>query len=976
MRLASIQTLNLPIGLLLLLLLAAQALLALDPSRAIDQFSYQTWQTGSGLPQNTVHSILQTKDGFLWFATEGGLARFDGYQFLVFDSHNTPALKTDNIRALAEDRQGTLWIGTGNGLARRAGDSFEVARLASGKTILALRTDSSDSLLVVTPEGVIRRKPDGTLTTFDESDSAPRLTGATAVSPDGTIWLGTQDGLRKLRNGSLTSTGAGLPHSSVNALLLDQGAKLWAATSQGLWTAEAHEKLTFELAVKGPAKEPVLSLFEDGHGIIWVGTEHGFARLGKGGGRALAGEVVIAMGEDTEGDLWVGTEARGATVLRNQKFVTITRAGGLSDEAVRCVYEGHDGTVSMGTNHGVLQLRNGSLRQLTTHDGLSSNVVLSLGEDREGALLVGTPDGLNRLAESKVSIITSADGLADDFVRSIYKDLDGSLWIGTRRGLAHEEGNRRFRTYTQADGLGSDLVGAMLRDRGGDLWVATLDGLSRMQAGHFRTYRKPDGLSSNIVTALHQDAEGDLWIGTQDAGLNLWHAGRFSSFIAHQGLPHSIFGIGEDLNGEFWIASKVGIARVNKDALRRAALEKGQPANVVWYGTSDGLRINECSVGGHPETWRAKDGTLWFSTMRGAAALDPSSARLRRAPIPVAIEAVTIDDRRYAPMEVKTVAPGHDRFVFEYAGLSFAAAQKVIYRYRLEGFDKDWVNAGTQRTASYTNIPPGQYRFSVLARNSDGFWDTAGASLKFRLEPQFYQTFWFYALVALGLAGAGYLVYHWRVREVEARFDAVLQERNRIGREIHDTLAQGFVGVSVQLETVSRLLATSTDAAREHLDQARLLVRESLSEARRSIWQLRSQAKKNEDLAVRLSKAATQTVGLSPVKLSLEVRGTYRPLGKEVEDELLRIGQEAVTNALRHAHCQHLTVELAYGQKSLLMTVKDDGLGFDPELGDLERNGHFGLRGMKERVQQIGGKLGIESFPGKGTKISVETPLK
>jgi signal transduction histidine kinase len=565
--------------------------------------------------------------------------------------------------------------------------------------------------------------------------------------------------------------------------------------------------------------------------------------------------------------------------------------------------------------------------------------------------------------------------LADDFVRSIYRDNDGSLWIGTRRGLSHEDRANHFTTYTQADGLGSDLVGAIVRDGGNDLWIGTFNGLSRLHDNKLSTYRVEDGLSSNIITALSEDDAGDLWIGTQDAGLNIRHNKKIIHLSSKLGLPDAIFGIAADANGGLWLASKGGIVRASRDELKQVATGKKNQATVVWYGTSDGLRINECSAGGHPEVWKASGGTIWFSTQKGAAALYPGSAVPNRAPPPVVIESILIDDRAFAPGSVQQIAPGHSRFAFEYAGLSFAAPQKLIYKYKLEGFDKDWVEAGKQRTAYYTNIPPGRYRFRVIARNNDGVWNETGTALSFRLEPRFYQTAWFYLLAALGLLAAGYLIYRWRVREVEARFNAVLQERNRIGREIHDTLAQGIVGVSVQLEIVSRLLSTSAETAREHLDQARVLVRESLAEARRSIWQLRSESKENEDLASRLSKSARQAVGLSPVKLRLEVRGTYRPLGRNVEDELLRIGQEAVTNALRHAHPERIEVELAYTSKKLCMTITDDGCGFVTDSCTPGPNGHYGLKGMQERAEQINANLVVDSAAGKGTRVSVEAPL-
>ncbi len=844
----------------------------------------------------------------------------------------------------------------------------------SEKSILALYGDRSGGVWAVMPEGLEHWDSDKRLQSFPLDEGAPRLTGAATVNGTLSIVLGTQNGLASFHNGHFRNEPTDLPPGPVNTLLLDHSSRLWAGTGKGLFVFSARDHQGFELTRK-VLNGPVLSLYEDREGVMWVGDERGLRRVSNSPARALPEASVISIAEDSEGDLWAGTESQGVTIVRNQKFVTFTTREGLADDAVRCVFENAKGIISIGTGAGLTQLQNGRAKQLTTGTGLSSNVILSLGEDRDGNLLVGTPDGLNRVGAGGISLTTSADGLADDFVRSIYRDHDGSLWIGTRRGLSHKDEANHFTTYTQADGLGSDLVGAIVRGSGDDLWIGTFNGLSQLHHGKFSTYRVKDGLSSNIITALHEDANGDLWIGTQDAGLNLRHNGQIIRFSKKLGLPDAIFGIAEDENRGLWFASKAGIVRANRDELRKVAIGASKQATIAWYGTSDGLRINECSVGGHPEVWKASDGTIWFSTQKGAAALYRNAALPDRVLPPVVIESVVIDDEAFAPASVRQIHPGHSRFAFEYAGLSFSAPQKLIYRYKLEGFDKDWIDAGRQRTAYYTNIPPGHYKFRVIARNNDGLWNETGASLSFRLEPHFYQTIWFYVLAALGMMAAGYLVYRWRVREVESRFNAVLQERNRIGREIHDTLAQGIVGVSVQLEIVSRLLSTSTDSAREHLDQARVLVRESLAEARRSIWQLRSESTESEDLASRLSKSARQAVGLSPVKLSLEVRGTYRPLLRQVEDELLRIGQEAVMNALRHAHAQRIDIELAYTSKKLCMTIADDGCGFAKGSLTPEPNGHYGLRGMRERAEQINANLVVDSAEGKGTRISVEAPL-
>jgi signal transduction histidine kinase len=418
----------------------------------------------------------------------------------------------------------------------------------------------------------------------------------------------------------------------------------------------------------------------------------------------------------------------------------------------------------------------------------------------------------------------------------------------------------------------------------------------------------------------------------------------------------------EDGSGHLWLSSKTGIFEV---ALAGSA--------VTAYGTADGMNIRECSGGGHPAAWKLTDGSLWFATLDGVSVIEPAHAPENRVPPPVVIEKILANDRGLNPEGDLTLKPGISRLEFQYIGLSFAAPQKVQYRYRLQGFDRGWIEAGTRRAAFYTNLPPGRYRFQVMAANNDGVWSTSGAAFDLRLLPHYYQTWWFYSAVALALLVLGYLIYRWRVLQVEAQWSAVLRERGRIAREIHDTLAQGFVGVSVQLEVVARLLASSAEAARQPLDQARDLVRASIAEARTSIWNLRSQPSEADDLPSRLSRSCNRMASGSESKVYLQVKGTYRPVERKIEEELLRIGQEAVANAVRHAAAARIEVQLIYEAARVSLRVEDDGRGFAPGAGG--RPGHYGIRGMRERAGEIDAALVLESRPGEGTRVIVEAPV-
>jgi ligand-binding sensor domain-containing protein/two-component sensor histidine kinase len=907
---------------------------ALDASDSLDRYARQSWQTESGLPQNTVSAILQTRDGYLWLGTDGGLVRFDGQRFAVFDAQ-TGDLRSNRVRGLAEDGAGGLWIATADGLVRRTGDRFRRFGISDGlpgSDILSVSLDVSGNPVVKTSLG-----------------AAVFQQGRFAAAADSTVD-------RSLRTGDAT----------------------WTATMHGLIASQPGVTRTYTVADGLPSNR-VTTVLRDREGSIWIGTEGGLARWRNGiierfpAADPLSNDAVLAVYEDAEGDLWIGADTSGVTELRDQKFTAYSSRGAGLDGTVRCVLVDRAGVVWIGTDGaGLVRMENGVAAKPALNASLSSGVILALAQARDGDLLVGTPDGLDRVHGGKVSVVTSADGLAEDFVRSLYADADGSIWVGTRRGLSHVDGGR-ITTYTQANGLGSDLVGSLLRDGHGDLWAGTLNGLSRFRDGSFITYTVHNGLSSNIITGLYLDREGELWIGTQGGGVDVLRKDSFQKLMPQLGMPDTVFGIAEDGNSNFWLAAKTGIFRANAGELKAAGTAG---IRAVPYSTRDGLWVRECSGGGHPGISQGMNGDIWFAMTRGVAQLRASHTRSNLLPPPVVVESVSIDEHLFVPGQVSRIAAGHSHLAFEYAGLSFSAPQKVLYRYRLEGFDKSWVDAGTQRVAYYTNLPPGDYQFRVAAENGDGVWNTAGAAFSFEIEPHFYQTWWFRALL---LAAAGLLVYggyYVRVRQVQAEYDAVLGERNRIAREIHDTLAQGFIGVSVQLEIVARLLATSADAARTQLDETRALVRQSIAAARQSIWELRSQSSDNHDFAARLTNMAKQVAGSSGARVKLEVHGTFRPLAAALEDELFRIGQEAVTNAVRHGGARHIDIELVFDAKRLRMTVADDGCGFEGAVNSSGPDGHFGLKGMRERAQQIQAEIRVDSAIGKGTKVWVETAAK
>jgi ligand-binding sensor domain-containing protein/signal transduction histidine kinase len=950
---------------------------ALDPNRSLSEFGNQIWLTENGLPQNTVQTILQTRDGYLWIGTQEGLARFNGTGFTVFDKENTPQLKSNDVRSLLEDRSGTLWISTSYGLVKMERGAFKSFTTAEGlpdNNIGPLAEAGDGAIWISTAAGLVRYANQSfTPVTQREGFKADNIQ-AMFRSADGSLWIGTSNGVFALKDAGSTSYLAGL---SVTSIAQDKSARMWFGTNSGLVLLDRDRSTTFTTK-EGLPDDHVNYLAPDREGSIWIGTIGGLARLRPNQtsfeiADGLASNLILSIFEDREGSLWIGTESGGLNLLRDKKFTTFTTKQGLTNDLIKAIFQDKSGTVWIGTQGGGLNaLRDGKLTGYTAKDGLSSNVVLSLFGDDQGTIWVGTPDGLNQFKDGKFKTFTVADGLSSDLVRSIYVDRAGNVWAGTRSGL-NKIKDGVFTTFTTRDGLANDFIGAIFEDSSGDLWVGTRAGLSELKNGRFVNFTMKDGLSSDVVTSLYEDSSHTIWVGTNGGGLNRLRDGKFASFTTRNGLLDDvIYRILEDSQRNLWLSSPKGISKVSLDELNESADGRNQYLNSTSYGTSDGMLTRECSGGGYPAAWQGGDGRLWFSTIKGVAMIDPARIHYNKEPPPIVIEQVRIDDRPVALTEGIQLSPGTNRLDFYFAALSFVAPDKVRFKYKLEGFDPDWIDGGTRRAAFYTNLRPGNYSFRVIASNNDGVWNEQGAVFQFYLRPHFYETYWFYGLLLLVLVLLVWQIYQFRVRRMRTRFDAVLAERTRIAREIHDNLAQEMLGISVQLEVVARTMPSDATIAKGHLDRVRMLVRHGIAEARRYVWDLRSQALDNADLPTALNETAKRLTVGTDIEAQVQVGGIFRPLPRPLEDNLLRIGQEAINNAVTHGRPQHILVNLTFDTRSVILSVRDDGRGFVESAS----NGHFGLVGMRERAKQIGGELCVISTPGAGTEILVNAPIE
>lgn len=965
-----------------LLLLAVTRSSALDPNRSLKEFGHQAWVTENGLPQNTVQAIVQTRDGYLWVGTQEGLARFDGLSFTVFDKENTPAFKSNDIRFLHEDQQGRLWISTSYGLVCRHNGQFTSFTVNEGlpdNSIGPIVEDMSGNVWIGTGGGLTRFENGNFKTLTAEQGLSRNVIQTLCARANGTILVGTSAGVQSLSGDRFTSwtTLPDVPAANITAIAESKNGYLWFGTLDGLFGIEKEGATPVSISLPN---NRISALRIDREGALWIATAGGTARLLNGNVQTftsadgLSSNLVLSVFEDREGSIWLGTEAGGLNLLKSKKFNTLTTKDGLPSDLVKAIYQDKQGGIWIGSQGGGLTLlKDGKFTTWTTLDGLSSDVVLSLAGDAEGVLWIGTPDGLNRFKDGKFQVFTFADGLSNDLVRSVLVDRNGVLWVGTRDGLNSFRDNE-FRTYTTQDGLANNFIGAIFEDSKGNLWVGTLGGLNRIKDGQFQTFTTKDGLSSNTVISLYEDASGDLWIGTNGGGLNRLRGERFVSFSNRGGLTADvIYRILEDKQQNLWCSSNKGIFRVSKAELDNVANDANASMNPVFYGPADGTLTREASGGGHPAGWRTSDGRMWFATIKGLAVIDPEHIPLNTAPPPVAVEQLFVDNQSVPLTQKVTLSPSSSRLDFYYTALSFIAPENVRFRYKLEGFDDHWIDGGARRVASYTNLRPGNYQFRVIAANNDGVWNETGAAVQFYLEPRFYQTYWFYAVCLVLLALAAWQLYRLRVRRMAHQFNAVLGERNRIAREIHDNLAQDILGISVQLELVARLMPTATEAAKGHLDRARILVRNSMTEARRYVWDLRSQELQKKDLSAALRDTTKRLTAENNVEAVVEVTGPSRPLPAPVETNLLRIGQEAINNAIKHAHANRIDVTLNFDTRSVQLSIRDNGRGFDPaaQIAD----GHFGLIGMRERAEQIGAMLTIDSAVERGTQIAVDVPL-
>ena len=970
----------------LVLLCLAHTAAAIDPNRDLSQYIHDQWGAAKGFPGGQVYAITQTSDGYLWIGAEKGLVRFDGLNFHLFQHANTPLIPVGPVRSLVADSQGALWIHLGGPrILRYANGKFEdvVSSLPKSEPAFTAmgRSANGEVLISALVNGTLKYTNGKFVQLVGPTDLPNFVVISLAESPNGKLWIGTRDlGLFYAAHGDISNIGKSLPDRKINCLLPITNEELWIGTDNGVARWNGVEVTTAGLAAS-LSHVQALTMIKDRDANVWVGTSKGLIRINPQGTASFLKRdgdsvPVTALFEDREGNLWAGN-SKSIERLRDSAFVTYSTDQRIPAPNSGPVYVDSESRVWFGPAAGGLYWLRGEQVERVTSAGLGDDVIYSIAGDKTGLWIGRQKGGLTHLSYKdgsyKTETYTEAQGLAQNSVYALNQNRDGSVWAGTLSGGVSRFSGGKFRNYTTKDGLASNTVNAIVESADGTMWFATPNGLTVLSKDRWQTFKIQDGLTSDRVNCLFEDSVGLLWAGTDD-GLAFFDSGRFQTPATVPAAFHEpILGLVADGSGWLWIATSNHVLRVPRDKLRNGQVTE---TDVREFGVADGLQGSE-GVRRNRSVTEDSSGMIWFSLTSGLSVVDP--ARLRRSSVPaiVHINALTADGSAVELGQSIRIPSGQQRIVFSFVGLSLSVPERVKFRYKLDGFDHDWSNPVSAGEAIYTNLSPGPYRFHVIASNSDGSWNSVEDELGFEIAPAFWQTWWFRisALLALGLMVLA--VYRIRLlqltRQLNVRFEERLAERTRIAQELHDTLLQGFLSASMQLDVAVDQVPEGAPF-RPRLVRVLDLMRQVTEEGRNAVRGLRLSNNGSEDIAVALSTINQELNSGGETVFRVIVQGSPRALHPIVRDEVYRIGREAVVNAFRHSRAKHITVEVSYLENQLRLLISDDGCGINSEVLESGREGHWGLSGMRERAERIKARLKVRSRVGSGTEVELSIP--
>lgn len=962
-------------------------------ARTTAQYRFDSWTTDNGLPQISINSILQTRDGFLWLTTFGGLVRYDGLRFQVFNTGNTKGLRTSRFTRMVEDREGNLWINTeGQGLTRYKDEVFKTYTAQDGlpgNLISNIFEDAAGVMRFGNENGMVQWK-DGSFMPAAPAPGEPTVTSRSYRTRTGAIWYLDASGLlHKFENGRNTadlSTGF-----DVRIMYEDLEGRLWIGTAEKRLLMFHNDQLKIYSEREGFPPFWLNTFFEDRRGQLWFGLRGGGLLRYKDGeftqyttADGLVGNDVINIYQDREGTFWIGTTA-GLSRLTERAVTGYSKKDGLAADNVYPIYEDRQGQIWIGSWNGLTRYAGGVFKDFGQQYDVQDAQVTSLLEDKEGGLWIGTwGHGVRYVRNGKVTTFASS-AQPGTLVRSIIQDRSGNIWFGNSTGVVkYRDG--AFTAYGTGDGLVGKETSVIYEDRRGTLWIGNDSGLMKYENGVFTASLESEGFAGGIVRAVFEDETGALWVGTYDSGLYRLKDGRFTHYTARDGLfDNGVFSIVDDGRGNFWISCNLGIYRLRKIDLVDFAGGRIKEVTSVPYNKRDGMPNSECNGGGQPAGVRARDGHLWFPTQGGVAVINPESVPVNLEPPQVVIGSAIVDTQAVSLHSGLRLEPGQVNLEINYAGLSYINPELVKFRYKLEGLDDDWVDAGGRRTAYYSHLPPGTYSFKVIAANRDGVWNQEGASIPITVVPPFWRTWWFASLVVILLTFGATILYRRRIaqlkraRRMQETFSNQLiesqeAERKRIAAELHDSIGQSLIIIKNRAY-LGLNGSTDSGAAREQLEEITASVTDALQEVREISSYLRPSQLERLGLTTTLEEMLERVATSSDINFSHSVAQLEGALSPRDEINFYRVVQESISNIIKHSEATEASIIVSRENGVVRLTVSDNGKGFVPD-GSVSANGGarrggFGLTGMAERVRMTGGYYEINSAVGVGTTITV-----